>query len=335
MLGTLVIIGVGLYYYITNHPQIIIGVIQNALYGDNPINSYEAFNEPGRFIKDDGSLYLTEIKYGDEYPNSYLDITYPNEDTSLDRPTIIFFHGGGYFGGDKAMGDPLAANDDANYLLSSMVQEGYNLVNVNYALVPEYHFPVPVIQANQAIGFLIENADKYNLNMDNVVIMGGSAGAIITAQLGGIITNETYSQLIGISPSIAADKVKALIIDDAPLVFEEFTFNTKLLVGNYINGTMYPTKSELDMYEVIDYVNTEYLPTFLIGSNYNGDGFAKDMKIFADQLTALNVDHEFYYAKNLDGTEPYHGFTADLKNSTNAQQCFKEFMNFIEKYTRT
>lgn len=59
----------------------------------------------------------------------------------------------------------MAVNDDANILFDKLVENGYNLVNVNYALVPDYKFPVPVIQMNQAINFLVENSEKYNLNM--------------------------------------------------------------------------------------------------------------------------------------------------------------------------
>jgi len=50
---------------------------------------------------------MNDIKYADEYSTT---------DTSIKRPTIVYFHGRGYFGGDKAMGDPLAVNDDANML---------------------------------------------------------------------------------------------------------------------------------------------------------------------------------------------------------------------------
>ena len=36
----------------------------------------------------------------------------------------------------------------ATALLDDICAEGFNLVNIDYALVPEYHFPVPLIQAN-------------------------------------------------------------------------------------------------------------------------------------------------------------------------------------------
>lgn len=161
VLLSLVLICSSMFFYVRSHPEIIIGFIQDALYKGKPINSFEPFNPPGRNVKSNGVLYVNDIKYADEYPNSYLDISYPNTDSSIKRPTIVLFHGGGYFGGDKAMGDPMAVNDDANMLFDKLVENGYNLVNVNYALVPDYKFPVPVIQMNQAINFLVNNSVKY------------------------------------------------------------------------------------------------------------------------------------------------------------------------------
>ena len=106
-------IGSGAAAYVYYHPQIIIGGIQKMLYRNGkPINSFEPFAPAMRRVKENGQLYVTEIQYGTDYPNSYLDITYPNEDTSASRPTIVYFHGGGFFGGDKSMGDPMAVDDD-------------------------------------------------------------------------------------------------------------------------------------------------------------------------------------------------------------------------------
>ena len=54
--------------------------------------------------------------------------------------------------------------------------EGFNLVNIDYVLVPEYHFPDPLVQANEAFRFLMEHSEEYHLYMNRVVIMGSSAG---------------------------------------------------------------------------------------------------------------------------------------------------------------
>ena len=109
IVGGIFAVGIGAAAYVSTHPQIIIGGIQKMLYRNGkPINSYQPFAPAMRRVKENGQLYVTEIQYGTDYPNSYLDITYPNEDTTVCRPTVIYFHGGGFFGGDKSMGDPVA-----------------------------------------------------------------------------------------------------------------------------------------------------------------------------------------------------------------------------------
>lgn len=124
------------------------------------------------------------------------------------------------------MGDPMAATE-ATYLLDDICAAGYNIVNVDYALVPDYRFPVPLIQANRAFAYIQKHDDEYHLNMDNVVIMGSSAGAIMASQLGSIITNPEYAELLGITPALKPEQVKAVVIDDAPPRLQSIFFGSQ------------------------------------------------------------------------------------------------------------
>ena len=238
------------------HTQIIVGAIQKLSANTvNTINSYEPLCEPMEGVKDNGQYIITELKYSGNYPNSFLDITYPDENRESSQPTLIYFHGGGFFGGSKSIGDPLAGSD-ATALLDDICAEGVNLVNIDYVLVPEYHFPAPLNQANEAFQFLIEHADEYHLDMDRVVIMGSSAGAIITSQLGSIVTNPEYAEVLGIDPVLKPEQLRAVVIDDAPLVYDQFSFGTKILVGNYVKGTIFLKKDEILRYNNILWINT-------------------------------------------------------------------------------
>ncbi len=77
-------------------------------------------------------------------------------------PVIFWMHGGGYIAGDKQYKNPL---------LAKIAEQGYIVVNVNYALAPQYKYPTPLIQMNQATQFIKEN--KMNLPIDfNQVIIG-------------------------------------------------------------------------------------------------------------------------------------------------------------------
>lgn len=311
--------------FVLSHTQLIVGMIQKLSAGTvNTANSYEPLGQPMEGLKDNGQYVITEIRYSENYPNSYLDITYPNKDKDPSNPTLIYFHGGGYFGGSKNVGDPLAGSD-ATALLDDICSEGFNLVNIDYVLVPEYHFPDPLIQANEAFRFLIENSEKYSLDMDNVVIMGSSAGAIITSQLGSIITNPDYAAALGISPALKPREVKAVVIDDAPLVYDEFSLATKLLVGNYMKGSIFLSKDDVKRYNNILWVDSSYPPAVLLGSEYY-----TDMRHLDKALSDAGVDHELVDPLMERNMVMPHCFVGLERVDDVAKDAFDRMIRFIK-----
>ncbi len=324
----LLVLCLTLYFVVTCNTQIIVGFIQKATYGDNPINSYNPFYEPINGKKDNGQYLISEIKYDTEYPNSYLDITYPNENVEIDRPTLFYFHGGGFFAGSKNMGDPLAETE-ATALLDDICADVYNIVNVDYALVPDYHFPVPLIQANRAFAYIQEHAEEYHLNIDHVVIMGSSAGAIITSQLGSIITNSEYADLLGIEPSFTPQQIKAVILDDAPLDYEAFSFATKILVGNYVKGSIYLNKNEIKKYNNIKSLTTNYPDAVLLGSEYR-----HDMNVMHEELNKLGCEHILIDPYAERGETKQHCFVASERVDPIAKDAFDRMMTFINERTK-
>lgn len=98
---------------------------------------------------------------------------------SINHPTLIFFHGGGWMGGKKETQTP-------NFI--PYLQAGWNVVNVEYRL-GENTAPNAVDDAMCAIAWVAENADAYNIDLQNIVLTGGSAGghlALITGLLNAI-----------------------------------------------------------------------------------------------------------------------------------------------------
>ncbi len=307
------------------HTQIIVGTIQKLSAGTvNTINSYEPLGEPMEGVKDNGQYIITEVKYSENYPNSFLDITYPDENRETPRPTLIYFHGGGFFGGSKSVGDPLAESD-ATALLDDICAEGFNLVNIDYVLVPEYHFPAPLIQANEAFRFLIDHADEYHLDMDRVVIMGSSAGAIMTSQLGSIITNPKYAEAVGITPALKPEQVKAVVLDDAPLVYDKFSLGTKVLVGNYVKGSIFLSREEKQTYNNILWVDSNYPSAFLLGSEYYAD-----MRAMDSALTSAGVEHVLVDPLAERNLQMQHCFVSSERENEVAKDAFDRMIAFLK-----
>ena len=48
ILGILLALGIGLYFYVTSHTQIFVGMIQKGMYGDSSPNSFEPLYTPGK-----------------------------------------------------------------------------------------------------------------------------------------------------------------------------------------------------------------------------------------------------------------------------------------------
>jgi acetyl esterase/lipase len=326
VLAVILVVPVIAALILMTHTQFIVGSIQKLSAGTvNTKNSYEPLGETMEGVKDNGQYIITEIKYSDNYPNSFLDITYPDKNRETSRPTLIYFHGGGFFGGSKSVGDPLAESD-ATALLDDICAEGFNLVNVDYVLVPEYHFPAPLIQANEAFQFLMDHAAEYHLDMDRVVIMGSSAGAIMTSQLGSIITNPDYAEALGFSPVLKPEQIKAVVLDDAPLVYDKFSLGTKVLVGNYIKGSIFLNREEKQKYNNILWVDSNYPDAFLLGSEYY-----VDMREMDAALTSAGVEHALVDPLAERNLQMQHCFVASERENDVARDAFDRMISFLKQ----
>ncbi len=314
------------YFILMTHTQIIVGFIQNMSKDViNTQNLYEPLNKPIQDFKNNGQYVITEINYSKEYPNSYLDITYPDDNLEKKRPTLFYFHGGGFFGGSKTLGDPLAESD-VTALLDDICAEGFNIVNIDYAFVPDYLFPTPLVQANLAFEYIMNHAEEYHLDMDNIVIMGSSAGAIMTSQLGSIITNPEYADLLDIESVLNKNQVKALIIDDAPLIYDKFPLGTKILIGNYVKGSIYLNKKEIKKYNNVLSIDENYIPSVLLGSEYY-----VDMRDMSSKLKENNVEHELIDPLAERGKEMQHCFVANERVDEISKDAYDRMIKFVKE----
>lgn len=91
-------------------------------------------------------------------------------------PLVVFIHGGGWFGGDKADGQEAA--------WVTLRSQGYAVASINYRLAAEASYPAGVLDCKTAIRFLKANKDRYHIDSDRVAVTGDSAGghyALLTA----------------------------------------------------------------------------------------------------------------------------------------------------------
>lgn len=119
--------------------------------------------------------------------NLYNDIEYKNSSLKLDiyqpkvprkgkSPVVVYIHGGAWDKGDKTM----IRKNFREYILEELLNNHYTVISINYTLLnKETHLEKPLQDTKDALKWIQENAEKYNLDANNMGIWGGSAGAHI------------------------------------------------------------------------------------------------------------------------------------------------------------
>ena len=128
-----------------------------------------------------------DLRYG-EYPENLLDVYYP-QGTGKKLPTIVSIHGGGWFYGSKAL--------YSHYCLR-LAARGFTVVNFDYRLAPEYKYPAPLEDTALVLRWMQANADSYPIDLDNVFMVGDSAGGQIAFQFLTMLTNPEYAAMFSI-----------------------------------------------------------------------------------------------------------------------------------------
>lgn len=308
----------------TFHTQWMIGLFQSA-FGSVADSTMEPRDPQLDGPQPGGQYRISNIQYTTEYPNSYFDIVYPDSDRTTKRPTLVYVHGGGFFFGTKQSGDPLSGAK-SNAIFQALTDKGWNIVTMDYALVPGHHFPTPLRQMDQFLAFLTDHADEYGIQMTGVDFFGQSAGAIMISQYFTAATNPEYADLVDVHPTFDVSRVDTLAIDDGPLIYDDMNLYTKFMVGNYVDGSIYLTDEQRTAYNPIPFMNSRFPRSFVIGS----DSYGNDMVALTDQLSSEGVANKLVWPKLEDGTETGHTFITRMDELPVARRTFDQMVDYLD-----
>ena len=82
-------------------------------------------------------------------------------------PTLIYFHGGGWTNGSK---------ESSALTFLPYLEMGWSVVNVEYRMADVAHAPAAVEDCRCALRWVYRNAERYNFDLDAIVVTGNSAG---------------------------------------------------------------------------------------------------------------------------------------------------------------
>jgi len=119
-----------------------------------------------------GYTLTRDLAYG-ERPRQRLDVYAPIRHRAL-LPTVVFFYGGRWSGGDKA---------DYRFVGQALAAKDMIAVIADYRLYPQVRFPAFLEDGAMAVRWVRDHLQIYGGDPDKIFLMGHSAGAHIAAML--------------------------------------------------------------------------------------------------------------------------------------------------------
>lgn len=249
-------------------------ILANAFIVDDELK-----NKSANLLEFDDIEEILDIEYSDAAPGECkLDLLFKNEHKGKyvkDKFPILFnIHGGGWIAGDKAY---------RRGFCMQFAEAGFIVVNINYGLSPKYQHPELSKHVSYAMNWVYENADKYDMDIDNFFITGDSAGGHLSSLAVAIEHSKEFRDKLGIAePKI---KIKKVILHSAVLSFDNSIMFLPIMNQMIKSFTPMKRKKDLATYEYAnyisfrEYINENYPETLFVTSTHDFATRAQNKKV--------------------------------------------------------
>lgn len=271
----------------------------------------------------DDIVRVDDISYGPYGRENVMDLYRRKEDVAagISLPVIISIHGGGYVYGDKEL---------YQFYCMSLAQRGFAVLNFTYRLAPENRFPACLEDTNRVFEWAVAHASEYNLDMNNVFLLGDSAGGHMAALYTCVWTNPEYASLVGIEPPLGAE-IRAVAYNCSvyfPFDNWDIDKNRDDFMSDLFGTKDY--KDEAEKYLIVaDHVKKEgFPPVYVMTSEF--DFLRGQAEPFKKALDEKGIENVMKVYSNPD-VSLYHVFHLDVR-AKDGIKCNDEECEFFRKY---
>ena len=142
---------------------------------DGALDLAELKRIPGRHVDSPGKKLLNVIFKRTPQGPVYLDFYFPDQDTSSEKPVVLFTHGGGWAAGNKDK----AGAGSFNVVHRALLKKGFCVVSVGYRKVQKDGSTAMrdcVIDSKDALRYLSAHRKELGIDPKKVHTFGDSAG---------------------------------------------------------------------------------------------------------------------------------------------------------------
>ncbi len=257
------------------------------------------------------------IAYGSHGVWNLMDI-YHTKDVKEPQPAIISIHGGGWVYGTKEI---------YQFYGMGLAQRGFTVVNFNYRLAPEDPYPAALEDINALFTWVGEHGKEYQIDVNNLFVVGDSAGGQFASQYLAMLANEEYRKFYQFQMPVNTIRIKAAGLNcgayDVAAQIEEQAGG---VLAEYL-GRDY--KDKLPALDTMKYLNEDFPPSFIMTSYH--DFLRKEAKPMYDALTALGIPCKLKEYGAEDKPEIAHVFHINMRLEE-AKQCNDDECKFFRGF---
>jgi acetyl esterase len=272
-----------------------------------------------------GVTALIDQRYDADDADAVLDVYHPSQQSGA-LPTIVWIHGGGFVAGNKGQ--------VANYV-KILAARGYTTVSVGYSLGPSSNYPTPVLQVNEALAYLVQNAERLRIDPARIFLAGDSAGAQIAAQLANTISVPSHASALGIVPSISRAQLRGVILHCG--IYDLALPSVRGPYGHFMDTATWAYSGRRDglqaehqsQFSVARFVTADFPPAFI--SAGNGDPLLPHSHALAQALAKHGVPVDALFFPNDRKPVLPHEYQFNLDHDA-GREALERSMKFLSRY---
>lgn len=228
----------------------------------------------------DGVIVDRDLEYGRVDGISLKLDLYRPETISKPLPLILFIHGGGWTGGDKA---------DYAYYATRFPLKGYVVASMGYRFAGVAGFPGCVSDTKCAIRWLRANADQYHIDPDKIAVAGGSAGGYL-AMMAGYSSDVPEFEGDGGNPDMSS-AVQAVINLYGPTDLTTPVARAHPTITNFLKVPYTEAPERYERASPLYHVDASDPPTFIIQGTLDTLVTPDQADALAEKYQALEMDY--------------------------------------------
>ncbi len=274
----------------------------------------------------DSIAYGKKIPYGKE-KKQYINTFCLKENLNKKKPLFIYIHGGGWVSGITEM---------RNSYILNWANMGFFTCSIAYTYAPQAPFPAQLKEVYSAIDFIFDKAEEYNIDTENIIISGESAGGYFLSFLASCAGDPTPLDKLGITfKNRDKFKIKALVSHSGCYSVERLCDESKPQSKFPDIKMMLQSFTGMSIEELREFVKTEegkllspkvnaaYPPCYLAWST--ADKLRFDTMDFAKELRSFNVPYRMFKGDGLAGNHAWT-FVTMLKKG---KECLADSFDFV------